>query len=161
MKYLKHLIECQCILPQYKKQTAPFFHKFPVFSLFKGNENDEFTNIVEKYVKCNNCELVHKVYDICKSELLKNSDDYTDLVTTLDDLKYSLPADLIDLMSKNKIIDIADYEMALYLFENKIDDRIIISRKTVDKDIVCKFLVFNEGKYSIKQQIFQGELNVK
>jgi hypothetical protein len=161
MKYLKHLIECQCILPQYKKQTVPIFHKFPVFSLFKSNDNDEFINIIEKYVKCNNCESVHKIYDICKSELLKNSDDYIDLVTTLDDLKYSLPADLIDLMSKNKLIDIADYEMALYFFENKINDRIIISRKNVGKDIVCKFLVFDEGKYSIKQQIFQGELNVK
>ena len=157
MKYLKHLIECQCILPQYKKQSTPVFHKFPVFSLFKENENQDFSQPIVKYVKCNNCDAVHRVYDICKSELLKNSDEYVDLVTNLEDLKYAIPADLIEILSKNKM-DIADYEMCVHLIENKCNDKLILSKKNIGNNMVCKFLNFNEGKYSIKQQSFQRDI---
>ena len=157
MKYLKHLIECQCILPQYKKQNTPIFHKFPVFSLFKENENQDFSQPIEKYVKCNNCDAVHRVYDICKSELLKNSDEYVDLVTNLEDLKYAIPADLIEILGKNKM-DIADYEMCVHLIENKGDDKIILSKKNIGNNMVCKFLIFNQGKHSIKQQSFQRDI---
>jgi hypothetical protein len=157
MKYLKHLIECQCILPQYKKQDKVLFHKFPVFSLFKENVNQDFSQPIEKYVKCNNCDAVHRVYDICKSELLKNSDNYVDLVTNLEDLKYSIPAELIEILSKNQM-DIADYEMCSHLIEEKGSDKIILSKKVVGNNIVCKFLIFTDGKFSVKQQTFQKDM---
>ena len=73
MKYLKHLIECQCILPQYKKQDKVLFHKFPVFTLFKENVNQDFSQPIEKYVKCNNCDAVHRVYDIDRKSTRLNS----------------------------------------------------------------------------------------
>lgn len=156
MNYLKHLIECQCILPIYKNNTRPIFHKFPVFSLFEDNVgNNDFSRAIEKYVKCNNCDCVHRVYDICKSELLKNSDAYVDLVTTLDDLKYSLPSDVIDILSKNQM-DIADYEMASHLLKYKLNDKIILNKKSIKSDIVCKFLIFEDGKFYIKQEKFQS-----
>jgi len=157
MKYLKHLIECQCILPQYKKQDKVLFHKFPVFSLFKENVNQDFSEPIEKYVKCNNCDAVHRVYDICKSELLKNSDDYVDLVTNLEDLKYTIPAELIEILSKNQM-DIADYEMCSHLIETKGTDKIILSKKNIGQNVVCKFLIFTEGKFSVKQQTFQRDM---
>lgn len=157
MKYLKHLIECQCILPQYKKQDKVLFHKFPVFSLFKENVNQDFSQPIEKYVKCNNCDAVHRVYDICKSELLKNSDNYVDLVTNLEDLKYSIPVELIEILSKNQM-DIADYEMCSHLIEEKGSDKIILSKKVVGNNIVCKFLIFTDGKFSVKQQTFQKDM---
>lgn len=157
MKYLKHLIECQCILPQYKKQDKILFHKFPVFSLFKENVNQDFSEPIEKYVKCNNCDAVHRVYDICKSELIKNSDNYTDLVTSLEDLKYAIPAELIEILSKNQM-DIADYEMCAHLIEIKGTDKIILTKKDVGNNIVCKFLIFTDGAFSIKQQSFQRDM---
>jgi len=158
MKYLKHLIECQCILPQYKKQDKVLFHKFPVFSLFKENVNQDFSEPIEKYVKCNNCDAVHRVYDICKSELLKNSDDYVDLVTNLEDLKYTIPAELIEILSKNQM-DIADYEMCSHLIETKGTDKIILSKKNIGQNVVCKFLIFTDGKCSVKQQTFQRDMS--
>ncbi len=158
MKYLKHLIECQCILPQYKKQDKVLFHKFPVFSLFKENVNQDFSEPIEKYVKCNNCDAVHRVYDICKSELLKNSDDYVDLVTNLEDLKYTIPAELIEILSKNQM-DIADYEMCSHLIETKGTDKIILSKKNIGQNVVCKFLIFTDGKFSVKQQTFQRDMS--
>ena len=157
MKYLKHLIECQCILPQYKKQDNIVFHKFPVFTLFKDNDNQDFSQPIEKYVKCNNCDAVHRVYDICKSELLKNSDDYVDLVTNFEDLKYSIPPDLLDVLNKNKM-DIADYEMCVYLIDNKGNDKIILSKKNIDNKAVCKFLIFTDGRFTVKQQTFQRDM---
>jgi len=162
MKYLTHLVECQCILPQYKNYGKPIFHKFPVFTLFKEENNmsdDSFAvgNVIEKYVKCNNCDCVHRVYDICKSELLKKSDDYVDLVTTLDDLKFSLTSELIDVLSKNNA-DISDFEKAAYLYNKKVSDTIMLSKKIIGDNIVCKFLIFEDGKFTVRQDSYQKDL---
>ena len=43
--YIKHLVECQCILKIFEKKTKPLYHKFIVFSVI--DEND---NILEKFV---------------------------------------------------------------------------------------------------------------
>ena len=152
MKYCKHLIECQCILPIFKNNTAPVFHKFTVFSLFDLNEN-----IKEKWVKCNNCDAVHRVYDICKSEILKNSEKYTNLVTTLDDLKFALPSDIINILSKNNS-EIADYEMAAYFIKEKVDqEKIVLSKKEIENEgkILVKYISFENGKYEINQSSYQ------
>ena len=152
MKYCKHLIECQCILPIFKNNTSPIFHKFTVFSLFDLNEN-----IKEKWVKCNNCDAVHRVYDICKSEILKNSEKYTNLVTTLDDLKFALPSDIINILSKNNS-EIADYEMSAYFIKEKVDqEKIILSKKEIENEgkILVKYISFENGKYEINQSSYQ------
>ncbi len=36
---LKHMVECNCILPQYRNQTPAVFHQFVVFSII--NRDDE------------------------------------------------------------------------------------------------------------------------
>ena len=43
MDSVNHLIECRCILPQYKKAIDPPFHKFVVFSVI-----DKFDVVLEK-----------------------------------------------------------------------------------------------------------------
>ena len=42
---VKHLIECHCILPQFKKKQPPIYHKFTVYSKF----NSDTGNVIEKY----------------------------------------------------------------------------------------------------------------
>ena len=72
----KHLIECHCILPQYKKAPKPVFHKFIVFSEI---DND----VVEPtYVQCNNCGAVHKIYDFCKSEIIVGRDELRTILSS-------------------------------------------------------------------------------
>lgn len=149
MKYCKHLIECQCILPIFKTQTKPVFHKFTVFSLLDNNEE-----IIEKWAKCNNCDAVHRVYDYCKSELIKNSDDYVDMVTTIDDLKFSITSDVLEVLTKNNK-EISDYEHAAFLIKEKIDDRILLSKKEIGEKVVCKYLQFENGKNNIVQETYQ------
>lgn len=149
MKYCKHLIECHCILPIFKMQTKPVFHKFPVFSLLDDKEE-----IIEKWAKCNNCDAVHRVYDYCKSEVVKNSDDYVDMVTTLDDLKFSIPSDVLDVLLKNNK-DISDYEQVAFIIKEKLDDKILLTKKEVGDKVVCKYLLFENGKNSIAQETYQ------
>ena len=69
-KGTKHLIQCHCLLPQYRNKPDPVFHKFPVFSVI-----DESDTVILKYAECNNCGAAHKVYDICKSEILTGRDE--------------------------------------------------------------------------------------
>ena len=61
--YVKHLIECHCTLPQYRNRPDIVYHKFPVFSLLESD------SVVEKLARCNNCDAVHRVFDVCKSEI--------------------------------------------------------------------------------------------
>ena len=82
--YTKHLIECQCTLKIFENKTKPLYHKFVVFSLLE----DE--NIEEKYVTGNNCDIVHRVYDICKSEIKWGKEGYKSLVCTKEDIKFNL-----------------------------------------------------------------------
>jgi len=59
---MKHLIECHCILSQYRDRQDAIYHKFIVFS-----EVDEGDTVIPKFVNCNNCGICHNVIDLCKS----------------------------------------------------------------------------------------------
>ena len=83
--YLRHLLECQCILSIYKNNTVPVYHKFQVFSKFDDND------IIEtKYVLCNNCDALHEIQGVGKSEIKWGKDAYIGLVNTKDDIKFNL-----------------------------------------------------------------------
>jgi hypothetical protein len=105
---LKHIVTCRCILPQFKKLNKP--HRFIVFSII---ENDI---VQEKYVKCNNCDIIHKVYDICKSQIM-NRDDFPGLLS-IDDIKLQIPTNISDILEKNKC-DLPTYENVKFIIENQ------------------------------------------
>ena len=84
MKGVKHLIQCHCILPQYKNSPEPIFHKFVVFS-----EIDEEDNFVTKLAQCNNCGVIHKVVDACKSEIVRGMEE-SSAILTIPEIKKSL-----------------------------------------------------------------------
>ena len=88
---VKHLVQCHCILPQYRNRPEPVFHKFTVFSVV---END---SVVEKISQCPNCGVIHKIIDICKSEILIGKDENRTLIEK-SDLALSLPEKVIDLL---------------------------------------------------------------
>lgn len=108
----RHLIECRCVLPQFKARKDPPRHKFVVFSIV--DEND----IVEtKYAQCNNCGLVHKVIDICSSEI-QQSKESSSFILSIDDIKLSLPKELAIILEKYKV-DLPSWEQAAFILENK------------------------------------------
>ena len=84
MNYVKHLIECQCTLSIFKNKTRPIYHKFPVFSKLVNDKCEE------KYVMCENCNIIHRVTEVLKSEIKWGNESLSALVTTKDDIKFNL-----------------------------------------------------------------------
>ena len=85
---IKHLIECHCILPQYRGRKETVFHKFVVFSIVDASDT-----CIPKYVQCNNCSAVHKVYDICKSEIIPGRDELKTVVS-IEEVKFGMNSDV-------------------------------------------------------------------
>ena len=83
---VKHVVECRCVLPQYKKTSNPVYHKFVVFSILEKDK----TKV--SFIQCNNCGIVHKIIDLCKSEILNGKEQLSSL-ETIEDIKISLPKD--------------------------------------------------------------------
>ena len=67
--YIKHVVECKCILPQYRTADPPVFHKFLVFS-----EILEDGSFKDSYAQCNNCGVIHRVIEVSRSRILKKED---------------------------------------------------------------------------------------
>jgi len=152
---IKHLIDCHCILSIYKNRTKPVYHKFPVFSILEED------SIKEKYVLCNNCDIVHRVYEINKSEIKWGSDGLKSLVTTKEDIKFNLEnmgmERLVSILELNNV-DISDWEFIDYLLENDLSGTVVIDKKEIENAINYKYLDIKNGKYKIKNEIVQRYL---
>jgi len=154
-EYIKHLIDCHCILSIYKNRTKPLYHKFPVFSVLEED------NLKEKYVLCNNCDVVHKVTDVNKSEIKWGNEGHKSLVTTKEDVKFNLENlgmdRLVSILEVNKI-DLSDWELIEYLLENNLEGKVVIDKKEIEDSINYKYLEIKNGKYKIKNDIVQRYL---
>lgn len=151
---IRHLIECNCILPQYKNMKKPFFHKFPVFSII-----DENNNFVERFAQCNNCGIIHKITEIGVSEI--SSKENIKALMTKEDLKYSLPTDLVKLFEKNDL-DISIWEQAEFILENKKWGESIVLSQEIEKDKVFgKILIFQGSPVLFKIKHFERQETIK
>lgn len=108
----KHLVTCHCVLPQYRNAKDLIFHKFVVFSII-----DDSDTVVPKFSACNNCGAVHKIIDICKSEIIVGRDEVPSQVTK-EDLRFSLPESLYDLLESYDR-PCSDFEHAEFILEQK------------------------------------------
>ena len=146
MKGIKHLVQCHCVLPQYRRETKPIFHKFVVFSIL-DEENDKIDN---RLVQCENCGTIHKIIDVCKSEIIPGKDESNTVITVLD-VKTSIPEKLSKILENNNC-DISTWEHAQFVFENELwEEDIIISKETLGDSTSLKILnIKNENKYKIK-----------
>ncbi len=122
----KHLIQCHCMLPQYRRKEIPVFHQFVVYS--KIDEDDK---IKERLSKCNNCGAIHRILDLCKSEIAINLEE-TDTVITKDDVIESLPEKVAKILSDNHA-DLATYEnVEDVIFDERWGEKIVISRQKIN-----------------------------
>lgn len=108
---LKHLITCRCVLPQFKRMPDAPQHQFVVFSAIEDDGNFR-----TRFAQCNNCGIIHKVTDYCRSEVV--SRESMGALTTIDDVKVGLPPQLAALLEANQA-DLATWEMAQFILENK------------------------------------------
>lgn len=108
----KHLIRCRCVLPQFRSQQDPPFHHFVVFSVMDDSEA-----VQPKIVQCNNCGILHKVTDLCRSEFILDKESSTTLVT-LADVKSTLSAGLVGALEVADV-DLATWEAVKFVVDNK------------------------------------------
>lgn len=106
----RHLIRCRCVLTQFKKADNPPSYQFVVFSEIVDEQ------VQTKLVSCPNCGILHKVYDICKSEII-NSDESRTLIN-IEDVKSSLQENVSSVLEKHEA-DISVWEHARWIIENQ------------------------------------------
>jgi hypothetical protein len=153
---LKHLIQCHCILPQYKKTKDPIFHQFVVFSIL-----DESDTLISKFVNCNNCGATHKVYDICQSEIIVGKEE-SKLAMRVEDYKLMIPSSLYDLLIQYGR-ELADFEFAQFILEEeKWDSTIILSKEESDNSVQGKLIRFiSKDKFRLESYSHQEIFEVK
>lgn len=151
----RHLVQCQCVLPQYRKLKDPVFHKFTVFSVI---DND---TVEPKYVQCNNCGAVHKVYDICKSEIIPGKDELRS-VTTIQEISISIPGDLRQLLETYNC-DITVWEHIKFsLQEQRWGDQVVITRESVGDEVTGKILtIAARDRFTLENYIIRETLELK
>ena len=145
MQGVKHLIQCHCILPQYKNRKEPVFHKFTVFSIV-----DDRDSVVEKISQCNNCGVLHRVFDLCKSEVVRGKDESSALIT-LSDMKFCLPKDIVSVLESYSC-DLPVWEHVKFIFDNKRwGDLVVLSKENIDDVIQSKIMkILSETRINIE-----------
>lgn len=124
----KHLIKCRCVLPQFKNSQDPEKkqHRFVVFSEV---ENDV---VKQKFSQCNNCGLIHKIVDICTSEIMSGKESMGSILT-IDDIKPGLHQSLVSILERYQC-DLPTWEQAKYVTENKKWGDIIILTSDLEEN---------------------------
>jgi hypothetical protein len=141
---LKHLITCRCVMSQFKNRPDPPRHQFTVFS----SMNDDSTVNV-KFSQCNNCGVVHKVVDICRSVIVNREEMGS--IMTVDELRPSLPANLASILDSNRA-DLPTWEMASFILENKRwGDFLVLSTDEVDGTRQGKYVrIMGENMFKVE-----------
>ena len=104
----------------------PIFHKFVVYS-----QQDEDGSVKEKFSRCNNCEAVHRIYDLCKSEIAVGLDEI-DSIITIQDIASSLHEKVSTILKENNC-DLATFEnIEDVIFNESWESQVVISRKSIN-----------------------------
>lgn len=141
---IKHLVNCKCILPHLKGSKEPVFHSFVVFSVV-----DDDDKVVEKNAQCNNCGTIHRVYNLCESEILGKENSAS--VITIKDVSLLLPSEINSILASYDC-DVATWELAQFLYSNsRWGDSLALTREEKDGTIEGKRLVLaSENKFKIE-----------
>ena len=117
---------------------------FVVFSVI-----DESDTLEEKYAQCNNCGVIHKIVDVCRSEIATNRAEIT--VLSKEDIKLMLPSPVVNTL-ENYECDVPSWEHALFIIEERQWDQFIVLEKNViDDGFEGKLLRFKgDNRYAIE-----------
>lgn len=147
MTGVKHIVECHCVLPQYVGSKNPVYHKFVVFSII-----DDSDTVVPKYAQCNNCGVVHKVIDICKSEIHTGKDEIS-ILPNKNDLSYSIPKHVLEVLESYEC-GIPDYEHAKFICDHsRWGETLTLSKEMLKDEIAGKFMIIKSDKVVVESFI--------
>lgn len=139
--YIKHVLECNCVLPQYKQVNPIIFHKFIVFS-----ELNKDGLVKSSYIPCNNCNVIHKILEAGKSEILKKEN--SNIVPTIQDIETNLPSWLVTLLKQHDCL-LSTWQEAQFIIENEQWGKFLVLSREPDEN--------NKEKYITKYVILIGD----
>lgn len=151
MSGLKHLIECHCYLAIYKTEDGYVTnHKFPVYSKFDKNGK-----VIEKFVKCNNCDTLHRVFDICRSDIVGGKDQ-SEVTIGIEDISLMLSDKIVNVLTKSEC-ELATWEHVLDIIEEERWGEIsVIKRDILGEKQQVKFIqILSENKLKIKTETIE------
>jgi len=156
MRGIKHLVQCHCILPQYKDKPNPVFHQFVAFSII-----DVSDTVIPKYVQCNNCAVVHKIVDVCRSEMVVGRDELSTM-TNIDDIALMVPKDVRSVLESYKA-DIATWENVHFIInQEQWGSHVVLTQDVLEEDTQGKLLIFNgPGKFNIETFIRKDVISME
>lgn len=139
----KHLVKCRCVLPQMKKLSSPIQHQFLVFSEIEKGVTKQ------KYSQCNNCGVIHKVTDICTSDIMSGKEAMSSIIT-IEDIKTSLNPKLCAILERHNC-DLPTWEHTQYVLENKRwGEVVVLTSESEGDDKVIKYVrIISEGIYKV------------
>lgn len=143
----KHLIDCRCILPQNRGTNN--FHKFIVFSVI-----DDDDNVIPSFAQCNHCGVVHRVSDICTSEIISRESMAT--LPTIEEIKISLPDKLTTALSRfERDMDLPTWQNIGFVYENQLlGQPIIINKDCEGHEVTYKVLtILGQNLFKIDTRI--------
>jgi D-ribose pyranose/furanose isomerase RbsD len=155
MPGVKHLLECHCTLKIYEVGKNNIYHKFAVYS-----KVDNLGRLIEKIASCNNCGTLHRVVDICKSEILRSGKDENKSAVCIEDIQLQLPDKINNILIKYDV-DLATWEQILDIFdEESWGQNVVISRDLIDQKYHVKVLqIISAEKIKILTKVIQDEIN--
>ena len=157
---IKHLIECHCTLKIYRgrSENDHLYHKFTVYSKIDASTG----KIKEKIAQCNNCQTLHKVYDICKSDIIRGGKDTNNSAVTIEDIELQLPDKISNVLKKYES-DIATWEQVLDIFENEFwNSKVVVSRELIEQKYHVKILtITSENKFKIHTSVIEDEISIR
>lgn len=128
-EYVKHLVECKCILPQFKKMEEPPFHKFIVFSALE----EETAKVIPSFAQCPNCGAIHRVREVGLSKILNK--DSVRTMSTIEDIKISLPEKLSTILERHDC-DLPTWQEVQFILENQMWGRTVILAKEREGELI-------------------------
>jgi hypothetical protein len=151
---IKHLIECHCTLKIYEGSDDHVYHKFPVYSKL-----DMSGKVIQKLIQCNHCQTIHKVYDICKSDIVRSGKD--DHKTSIDreDIACQI-SDKISSLLRRYDCDISTWEQILDYCDNKYwNKKIVLNRELIEGKYHVKIMtLMSEEKVKIENKIIENDI---
>lgn len=144
MTGVKHLIQCHCVLQTLRNAPTPVYHSFVVFSIM-----DDDGNVIPKDAECNNCGIIHKIVDICKSEI--TTKEKSSAIMTIKDISMMISTELINVLVTYDC-DLATWEQAHFNVSNqKWGEKIILTKESNDGLTKGKLLTFDaHNKFKIE-----------
>lgn len=151
--YIKHRIDCKCILTQFKNLDPPIFHKFVVFSVI-----DYDGTCIPSYAQCNNCGALHRVTEIGKSQLVNK--ETISSIKKIEEMKLSLPPRLVGFLEQSDV-DYPTWQEAEFVIVNKLWGKAIILSKDSDgNNIAGKYIVIL-GEDLFRIETFEKEVETE